>query len=260
VTLQQSLQYGTTILEKTSESPALDAEILLSFVLKKDRVFLFTYPEKKLNTRQWRQYKKLISRRKKHEPIAYITHHKEFYGLDFYVDCRVLIPRPETEKLVEKIINFLKDKKYYHSLASRFSNLLQNDLVICDIGTGSGCIAVSLAKNLPKAKIYAIDASKKALAVAKINAKKHKVFKQIKFVYSDLFSKIPPKIKFDIIVANLPYLSKKEWQKTTLDIRKYEPKFALIGGKKGKEIYKKLLKQAKKYLKENGKIFLENYP
>lgn len=281
MTIYHTLKYGTTILKKTSNSPALDAEILLSFVLKKDRTFLFTYPEKKLSTAQWREYKELIARRKKHEPITYITHHKEFYGLDFYVDRRVLIPRPETEALIEKTIKYIKAKYKIsrhsevalgdrrippHILGDpsvgRYSDLLQDDFVICDLGTGSGCIAIALAKNLPNAKIYATDISKKAISVAKINAKKHKVLKRIKFIHSDLFAKIPARIKFDIIVANLPYLSIKKYQATTPDIKKYEPKLALYGGKNGTEIYQKLLGQVKQHLKPNGKIFLEsnNHP
>lgn len=305
MTLQQALKYGTAILKKTSESSILDAEILLSFVLKKDRVFLFTYRGKKLKAWQWQKYKKLIFRRKKHEPIAYITHHKEFYGLDFYVDKRVLIPRPETEKLVEKTINFVKTKpkNYCHSdpppcitipqnnlfkikkkreisygylskkwwgrriprLAERSfgrSNKLelpQDDFVVCDIGTGSGCIAIALAKNLPKAKIWASDISKKALFVARANAKKHGVSKRIKFIRSDLLSEIPKDVRFDIIAANLPYLSKKEYQRVSLDIKKHEPKSALIAGSQGNVIYKKLIRQAPGYLKKNGKIFLENF-
>ncbi|MEW6407954.1 MAG: HemK/PrmC family methyltransferase [Patescibacteria group bacterium] len=303
--IEQALKYGSTILKNKSDSSALDAEILLSYVLKKSRTFLFTYPEKKLTKTQWQKYKKLIARCAKYEPIAYITRRKEFYGLDFYVDKRVLIPRPKTEELVEKILTYLQKTKHQMS-----------NIKICDVGTGSGCIAIALAKNLPQAKIYAVDISKKALKIAKLNAKKHKVLKQIKFIQSDLFSKISPKtktqynnidnigyhknrssgfcgrginiisfsqlqkindikinifcfsrsrktedtkIKFDIIVANLPYLSKKEYQKTSLTIKSYEPKLALLGGKNGDEIYKKFLKQALLFLKPNGKIFFENY-
>jgi release factor glutamine methyltransferase len=236
----------------------------------------------------------LILRRKKHEPIAYIIHKKEFYGLDFYVDKRVLIPRPETEKLVEKILDYCKNDQRLCAprhlvgragMASspdesrdetseadliaklpRRGNFAcrgvhtqgQNNFTVCDIGTGSGCIAIALVKHLPQAKIYAIDISRKALTIAKLNAKKHKVLKQIKFIQSDLFSKILKPVKFDIIVANLPYLSQKKYQATTPEIKKYEPKIALIGGKKGDEIYQKLILQAKQHLKPNGKIFLEN--
>lgn len=249
VDIQQALKYGSINLKNKSDSSALDAEILLSFTLKKDRAFLFTYPEKELTKQQWQKYKKLIAQRKKHKPIAYITHHKEFYGLDFYVDKRVLIPRPETENLIEEVINFIKHQP------QTTNHQLQT--TILDVGTGSGCIAIALAKNLPKAKIYAIDISKKAIAVAKINAKKHKVLSQIKFIKSNLLNRLPKTIKFNVIVVNLPYLSKKEWQNTVLDIKKYEPKLALVGGENGNEIYKKFFLQAKQYLKPNGKIFLE---
>lgn len=248
MTIRQALQYSFAVLKEISNSPALDAEILLSYVLKKNRAFLFTYPEKKLTLSQEKNFKNLLARRKKHEPIAYIVGRKEFYGLDFFVNCRVLIPRPETEELVKNIIDYVQDTRYQI-----------RDTVICDVGTGSGCVAIALAKHLPCAKIWACDISKSALKIAKINAKTHRVSKHIKFVCSDLFSKIPHKIKFDVIVANLPYLSQKQYQNVQPEIKKYEPRLALIGGKTGMEIYAKLLQQSKNHLKSGGKIFLENY-
>lgn len=243
----RALSYGSTIFTKVSNSPALDTEILLSHVLKKDRAFLFTYPEKKLTHSQEKKFKNLIVRRKKHEPVAYIVGYKEFYGLAFFVNHDVLIPRPETEKLVEKVIAHLKTKS------------CQLKTSICDLGTGSGCLAIALAKNLPNIQIWATDISRSALKIAKINAKMHRVSKHIKFVCSDLFSKIPQKIKFDVIVANLPYLSQKQYKVAQLEIKKYEPQLALVGGKTGMEIYKKLLSQSKNHLKKGGKIFLEKY-
>ena len=241
--VSQALQCGFATLKKISNSPFLDAEVLLSHVLKKDRTFLFTYPEKKLTSAQERKIKSLVVRRKKHEPIAYIIGHKEFYGLNFFVNHDVLIPRPETEKLIEQVISFSNNK----------------NIKICEMGTGSGCIAIALARNLPKAQILATDISRSALKIAKINAKRHKVLKQIQFIHSDLFSKIPPRIRFNIIIANLPYLSQKQYENTQPEIKNFEPRLALVGGKTGMEIYKKLLQQTKNHLKKGGKVFLENY-
>lgn len=247
MTIKNALKKATKKLQKSSSSPALDAEVLLAYILKKDRSFLFSHFGKNLTKRQYERYKKLIARREKYEPIAYITKHKEFFGLDFYVDKRVLIPRPETETLIEEV---LKAKKTYG----------QKSIKLADIGTGSGCIAVTLAKFWPKAKIYATDISKKALEIARYNAKKHKVLKQIKFFCGDLLIPISKKTKFDIIVANLPYLTIDQLAITESEIRLYEPKIALLAGKEEIALYRRLLDQIPNYIKEKGLIFLEIDP
>lgn len=246
MTIKEALKYGTNKLRKTSKSPVLDAEVLLSFVLKKTKAYLFTYPQKQITKDQQQKYKKLIARRRKYEPIAYITKHREFFGLDFYIDKRVLIPRPETETLVESVLKKIKNPN--------------KKLVICDVGTGSGCIAISLAYYLLKSKIYAVDISKNALKVAKVNGKKFKLSKRIKFIKSDLLSSIPKQIKFDIIVANLPYLTLDQLKKTEKEIKLYEPKTTLLAGKEETKIYKRLLSQIPQYLKRNGLVFLEIDP
>jgi release factor glutamine methyltransferase len=150
-------------LEKTSHGDlaAFDVEILLAFVLKKPKEFLYAHPEKKLTAAQLAHFKKLITRRAKHEPIAYITNQKEFFGLNFYVDKNVLIPRPETETLVEATISNIKYP-------------ISNSQTIVDIGAGSGCVAVSLAKRFPNAKIFATEISSGAMKVARKNARHHK--------------------------------------------------------------------------------------
>jgi len=229
------MQINNLLFWAIKKTTALDAEVLLSHTLNKPKSFLYTYPEKKLTQAQVRKYKSLISRRAKHEPVAYITGHKEFYGLDFYVNQHTLIPRPETEALVEKIIK----NKDIHSIA--------------DIGTGSGCIAIALAKNNPKLNIYAIDISSKALTVARKNAKAHKV-KNITFKQGNLLEPIK-NIKLDAIVANLPYLSEKVYKKNYQHL-KYEPKQALYAGKDGLDYYKKLLKQINK-LKHKPQLYIE---
>ncbi len=244
MTIKEILKQAIKQLNKAKiDSSALDADILLSFVLKKPKEFLYTYPEKKLTKNQLAGFNRLINCRVKREPVAYLTHHKEFYGLDFYVDKNVLIPRPLTESLVEEVINYAKNQR----------------LTIADIGTGSGCIAITLKKHLPNTTIYATDISPAALKVAKKNARKHKT--KIKFFKGNLLEPfLPPSsrkatfrnvaFKIDYIVANLPYLNKTQIKNEL----KYEPKTALLGGDK---YIKELLWQAKKLKPRPKKIFLE---
>lgn len=237
------------VLRKSRLSP-LDREILLSFALKKPLEYLFTHPEKKLSAAQEKKYGLSASRRLKGEPIAYIIGKKEFFGLEFSVDRNVLIPRPETESLVEA------------SLQGIMNNKLGIRNVI-DVGTGSGNIIISLVKNLPvnarkKISFFAVDISKKALLITKNNAQKHKVAGNIKFIRSDLLQYfLPPKadqprvekkkMKLEnlVIVANLPYVSQELYGKNSENL-KYEPKTALTSEKNGLAHYFKLLKQIKK--------------
>jgi release factor glutamine methyltransferase len=215
-----------------------EQEMLLSHILKKTREHVLTHPEIGLDKNQLAKYKELSARRLKNEPMAYILGHKGFYGLDFKVNRYTLIPRPETELLVEEIIKFKP-----------------NDETIIDIGTGSGNIIISLAKNIQnKNKFYGIDISEKALKIAKLNSKKNKVGKKIKFIESDLLSyflknKNALKNKKIILVANLPYLSKNIYEHTPPDVKKYEPKSALISERDGLGHYKKLLKQLEQLIK-----------
>jgi release factor glutamine methyltransferase len=236
MTIKQALTWAIEILKKNKIiSPALDAEILLSFVIKKPKEFLYAHSEKKLTVAQILKFKKLIARRAQHEPIAYITGHKYFYGLDFFVDKNILIPRPETELLVEE------------TLKSKISNLKS---VIVDVGTGSGAIAGALAKNLPKTKIFATEISPGAAKMAQKNIKHHKA--AITLLRGDLLKPFLKNLKSKIlnlksliVVANLPYLTTSQWQKTQPEIKKYEPRLALDGGKDGLKYYKQLLQQIK---------------
>lgn len=244
MTIKQALLTSTKKLKsKKITSASLDAEVLLSYVLKKLKEYLYTYPEKNISTKQLNNLTTLIERRAKNEPVAYLINKKEFFGLDFYVDKRVLIPRPETETLVEETIKACNNKQ----LAISYK-----PLAICDIGTGSGCIAITLAKYLPTAKIIATDISKDALIVAQKNAKKHKVFSKIKFLSGDLLKPIKNK-KNDIIIANLPYVQSQK-------ILKYEPKIALAGGKDGLEIYRKFFEQLKDFNLKNLTVLIEIDP
>jgi release factor glutamine methyltransferase len=231
-------------------SAHLDAEILLSYVLKKPREFILAHPEKKLTKSQVARCALCVMRRIKGEPIAYITGHKEFYGLDFFVNKNVLIPRPETELMVDEALKILKAKDTRCLIGHRVSR------IIIDVGTGSGCIIITLAKNLnskfkiQNSKFFATDISKPALAIARKNAKLHQVDKQIKFLHGNLLEPIIKKIKSLeirnynlVILANLPYLTPAQI-KNSPSI-KYEPKLALSAGKDGLKYYRRLFKQIK---------------
>ncbi len=212
MTIKEILNWASNKL-KFLNSPQLDAEVLLSFVLKKDKIYLYTYPEKSLTITQIKKYISLINKRRNYVPVAYLTHHKEFYNLNFYINKNVLVPRPATEILVDQSISLIN--KY-------------NLKTLADIGTGSGCIAISIKKNLPQIKVYANDINKKALWVAKKNAQLNKT--KIIFKHGDLLT--PYKhLPIDIFVANLPYLSHKIYQKEKSI--KHEPKQALFAKNQG---------------------------
>lgn len=219
------------------DSPQLDAEVLLSFAINKDKTYLYTHPEKKLTTNQINKFKNLINERTKYYPVAYLTKSKEFYDLNFYVDERVLIPRSTTETLVEKTINIIKKYKFK---------------TIADIGTGSGCIAISLKKQIPSLKVYATDISSKALTVAKKNAKTHNT--KIIFKQGNLIEPIR-NIKTDLIIANLPYVDYQVYKKEPSI--KFEPKLALVAKNKGLEFNQQLLQQIAILTKKPKAIILE---
>jgi release factor glutamine methyltransferase len=224
-----------------------DLEILIAHELGKSREFILTHPDYEIPTLQIKNLKFKISRRVKGEPIAYIIGHKEFYGLDFIVNANTLVPRPETEMLVDSIINNQK-------------SINNQDVRIIDVGTGSGNIIISIAKNvenfkfqISNFKFYGIDISAEALKVAKKNAKLHGVEKKIKFLHGNLLSSffaelnklkakklMPEKL---ILVANLPYLSKEIYQSAPVDVKKYEPKTALFSSENGLAHYRELLEQ-----------------
>ncbi|MDZ7798513.1 MAG: peptide chain release factor N(5)-glutamine methyltransferase [Patescibacteria group bacterium] len=226
--------------DRKIKSASLDTEVLLSYVLKKTRSYLYIWPDKKITKNQATRYKRLIKKRCDHEPVAYLIHHKEFFGLDFYINKNVLIPRPATETLVDIIIKLVDAGRDPH-------------LRILDVGTGSGCMAVTLKKYLPKTRILASDLSEKILKIAKKNAKKNKV--KINFRKGNLLE--PWKnFKLDIIVANLPYLTPQQMKAKSIQA---EPQKALYGGKKGLEIYEELFRQIKDF-KIKAKVFIEIDP
>lgn len=243
--IQQALLSAIKKLQKTKDaSPHLDAEVLLAFVLKKPKEYLMTNPAKKITSSQQKKFSALIVRRQRNIPIPYLTGSKEFYGLNFKINSEVLVPRPETELLVEEAIKIIRQKSP------------ENRIDVIEVGTGSGCIAITLAKYLPSAKISASDISEKALKTAIKNARLHKVFNKIKFLQGDLLRPIMLKKKnVDIIIANLPYLTNKE-----ISGVRHEPKVALYGGKMGVELIERLLIQSTEVLNPNGIILLEISP
>lgn len=238
----------------TRNIPPYELELILAHILQKSREYVLAHPEIKLNKIQNIKYKKLVSRRKKHEPMAYILGKKEFYGLNFKVTKDTLIPRPETEMLVELTAHNIK-----HETPNKNAKT-----IIIDVGTGSGNIIISLAKELEKNKglqatgymLYGLDSSLQAIRIARQNAKRHKMDKTIKFIKSDLLkyfldnNETMKQCGNAIIVANLPYVSQKIYSSVSPDIKNYEPKSALLSGKDGLDHYRKLLDQIKK-LKES---------
>lgn len=228
---------------KNSTLNSIESEIIIADSLKKDRSFIHAHPEYSLNPKTLKKVSDSLNRRKNDEPLAYILGYKEFYGLKFFVDKRVLIPRHDTEELVEKVVTYAN--KHYKN----------KPLKICDVGTGSGCIAVSLAKVLPKSKIFAIDVDLKALSVARKNAKLHSTEGKITFLKGGLLSPLPEKV--DIIVANLPYIKSESIKNLDPQISKWEPRIALDGGVGGMKLYQGLFQEVSKYLNQDGKIFYE---
>ncbi len=234
------LNYGSNILKfKNVETHTLDSEILLSKVLNKSREKLLINFDHKVNKENTLEFKKFIKRRSKNEPLAYIISEKEFWSKSFFVDNSTLIPRPETELMVEKLV-----KKF----RNRSINIL-------DIGTGSGCILISLLIELTNSKGVGIDISKKAIKVAKKNVKRHCLENKIKLKslsLSDLFVG-----KFDLVVSNPPYIRSTDLKNLSKDIKFFEPKIALDGGNDGLDLIKKVIYKSKYILKTNGMLALE---
>jgi release factor glutamine methyltransferase len=224
-----------------------DAELLLLHTLQIPRVALIAHPDDELSTNQRAAYETSIARRLRHEPVQYITGQQEFYGLTLKVTPAVLIPRPETEHLVEAVLQRLSANEP-----------LKEPLKIADIGTGSGAIAIALAAHLPQAAITALDISPDALAVAATNAREHSLSDRIRFLQSDLLSALDHEARtFDAIVSNPPYVAETDRPTLHPQVRDYEPAAALFAGETGLDIYRRLIPQAHDALKPNGLLALE---
>lgn len=227
-------------------NPRLDAEVLLGHLLEKSRLQLYLHFEMPVFQEHLTPFRELIKKRIAHTPVSYLTNRKEFMSLDFYVDERVLIPRPETEQLVETIL----------TAETRDCQRL------LELGTGSGVIATSLAVQHPEWEIVATDISESALAVARQNAETHACAARIKFVAGDLFEPIEAihangSAQFDWIVCNPPYIKNTERDTLRPDVRDYEPEIALFGGEDGLDVIRRLIAEAPKYLAPSGKLILE---
>ncbi len=227
-------------------NPRLDAEVLLGHLLEKSRLQLYLHFEMPVFQEHLTLFRELIKKRIARTPVSYLTNQKEFMSLDFYVDERVLIPRPETEQLVETIL----------------TTKTENPQRLLELGTGSGAIAASLALQQPEWEIVATDISEPALAVARKNAETHACTAQIEFLSGDLFEPIDAvntngNPRFDWIVCNPPYIKNTERDTLSPDVRDYEPEIALFAGADGLAVIRRLIAEAPKYLAPNGKLILE---
>lgn len=229
-------------LEEISPTPRLDVETLLQKVLNVDRLYILLNLERILSEDEEKLFNEFINERLNNRPIAYIVGNREFMGLDFYVQEGVLIPRPDTEVLVEEVIELGKNK---------------GPINILDIGTGSGAITVSLAKYLENAKVTSVDISEIALEIGKRNAISNNVDDKITFIKSDLFTNIDKNMKFDIIVSNPPYIKREVIETLDKQVKDFEPYNALEGGIDGLDFYRAITSQAKDYLKEGGILAYE---
>ena len=241
--LQSAIKFLT---DEQVPSPRMNAEVLLMFVLGADRAYLYAHPERELTADEQARYDEALRERATGKPAQYITGHQEFWGMDLIVTPAVLIPRPETEHVVETVLELAKE------FPARS---------IVDVGTGSGCIALALAKELPQARLTATDISPEALEVARANAARHQMDKRIQFVEADLLRMgdglTAVSTGLDLVVSNPPYVSEEERDKVQREVRKFEPRMAVFGGEHGFDIYRRLIPQAREALKTGGWLVME---
>ncbi len=229
-------------------SPRLNAETLLMFVLGCDRAYLFAHPERNLGADEQARYESALTERARGVPAQYITGHQEFWGLDLIVTPAVLIPRPETEHVIEAVLELARGER-----AKEYSS---RTIRILDMGTGSGCIALALAKEFSGAEIHATDISGAALEIARANAARHQLGKQIQFHQADLLEGLDF-AEMDFIVSNPPYVGESEEDQVQLEVRKFEPRNAVFAGATGTEIIQRFLPQAHAALRPGGWLVLE---
>ena len=223
----------------------MNAELLLMFTLGCDRAHLYGHPDRDLTEEENSRYQEALAQRATGLPAQYITGHQEFWGMDFIVSPQVLIPRPETEHVVERVLELLR------------SPLVQQaNPRLVDVGTGSGCIALALAKELPQAEVHATDISAGALEIARSNASRHNLQDRIVFHQTDLLGGIE-KNAFDVVVSNPPYVGLAEEDQVQLEVRKFEPRNAVFAGETGLEVIQRLVPQAHEVLKPGGWLVME---
>jgi len=239
--IESILKEGISILKESKISnPQLDSEILLSNSIKRDKKYIILNPKKLLSSEQTEIFKNLIERRRKKEPIAYLINKKEFWKDEFFVNKDVLIPRPDTELIIEQVLKIYSKKSKLHVL---------------DIGTGSGCIILSILKERPNFYGTAIDISKKSINVSKLNAKQLNLSNRVKFFHSSVDNFIIG--KYDLVVSNPPYIELFNLKYLEKDVINFEPKLALSGGFDGFSKIRKVINKTKNLIKKNGKFILE---
>jgi release factor glutamine methyltransferase len=246
-TIKKLLNWITKYLtDKCIDSPRLSAELLLSHVLAMQRIELYTRFDKPVTKEQLDRLHDLVKRAGRHEPIGYLTGKTEFYSLQLEVSPDCMIPRPETELLVERAVEFLRTRT-----GTQF---------VCDLCTGCGCVAIAIAKNFSDAEIIATDICDATLNVAAKNIEKHHLKDRIRLLCGDLFEPIVPQLdvdKFDLIVCNPPYVSAAEFEKLDKGVKDYEPKLALFAGDDGLDVYRRIIDKADRFLRPDGAIMLE---
>jgi release factor glutamine methyltransferase len=242
-TLGRLLEWTTNYLrQKGSESPRLDSEVLLAHALGCKRIDLYARHGEEAPEAARQRFRELVRQRVEGCPVAYLVGRKEFFSLEFSVNRSVLIPRPDTECVVDECLRLAKPR---------------SEPAIVDVGTGSGCIAVAVAKHHKTAQVTAVDVSAEALAVAASNAGKHGVAERVRFVQGDLFGSIPPGERFDFILSNPPYIPHDDLAKLAAGVRDYEPHLALDGGVDGFAVFERLIAEAPARLKAGGWMLIE---
>jgi release factor glutamine methyltransferase len=244
-TIQKLLTWVTEYLtQKGVDAPRLSAELLLSHVLGLKRIELYTQYNRVVPQEQLVQLRGLVRRAGEHEPVAYLVGRTEFYSLEVEVTPDCLIPRPETELLVQQSIELLRKRTGPHD--------------VCDLCTGCGIVAVAIARNVPDAKVLATDLSEAALAVAARNVEKHQVQDRIELRHGDLFDPLVPRLdQFDLIACNPPYVSAAEYETLDRNVRDYEPRLALYAGRDGLDVYRRIVPKVDQFLKPDGVLLLE---
>jgi release factor glutamine methyltransferase len=229
----------------------MNAELLLRFTLGCDRAYLFAHPERELTVEEQTRYLETLDQRARGVPAQYITGHQEFWGMDFIVTPAVLIPRPETEHVIETVLKLINENPGRGRAASAGLPLR-----MVDAGTGSGCIALALAKELPQAEIHATDISPTALEIARANAARHQFENRVLLHETDLLQGLDPGT-FDFVVSNPPYVGESEEDHVQLEVRKFEPRNAVFAGSTGLEVIERLIPQARTALKPSGWLVME---
>jgi release factor glutamine methyltransferase len=238
--VEQALNEGVTVLAAVTDSPRMDAELMLATAMQRSRTYLYAHPEAELSPKVFKLWQHFLQKRQAHYPLAYLLGQKEFWSIDFKLSPHTLIPRPATEALIEYILGFYRR----HS-----------QLRVCDLGTGSGAIALSLAKACPQWQITAVDLQAATLAMAAWNAKNHQCH-NVEFICSHWFKRLPYKT-FDLIVANPPYIDETDPHLHQGDVA-YEPKLALVSAKQGMQDLGLIMQQSLAHLQPEGQLVLEH--